>query len=384
MQSLASVVLFACLCLSGCGVESDNPDPMSGVTRVGDVLGDTETNGGDFARAEMVRKFDFPRDHGPHPEYRSEWWYLTATMQNSAGDEFGMQFTLFRRALRASPFGDSAWQSGQLYMAHVAITDVAGQRHLYDQRLARGHPASAGVELTPQYRAYLEDWVLEGFVGDGEMGPVELDLKVKSGVGFSLEIHLAQTQPILLQGDRGLSAKGPGQASYYYSIPSMAVRGHVEIAGERHHLAGKGWLDREWSTSVLGSDLVGWDWFAIHLDDNSELTLFQLRRKDCRPDVYNKALALDEYAVRRDFAAGELSFQPQKYWRDAEGTGWPIAWMVTMGADRYQIEAMVPDQIMDTGIRYWEGIVAVSQDGRRIGRGYMEMTGYEGEQSCGG
>ena len=216
------------------------------------------------------------------------------------------------------------------------------------------------------------------------MGPVELDLKVKSGVGFSLEIHLAQTQPILLQGDRGLSAKGPGQASYYYSIPSMAVRGHVEIAGERHQLAGKGWFDREWSTSVLGSDLVGWDWFAIHLDDNSELTLFQLRRKDCRPDAYNKALALDEYAVRRDFAAGELSFQPQKYWRDAEGTDWPIAWMVTMGADRYQIDAMVLDQIMDTGIRYWEGIVAVSQDGRRIGRGYMEMTGYEGEQSCGG
>jgi predicted secreted hydrolase len=388
MRLLVRSFLIGSLLLFGCAPGPETTKRVTGVTRVGDVLGDVDADGDGFARAEAVREFEFPRDHGPHLAYKSEWWYLTATMQNGLGQEFGMQFTLFRRGLSPRPMGESAWQSGQIYMAHVAVTDVSQQLHLHDQRLARGHPDSSGVELEPRYRVFLEDWSLSGFLGGAGGGDVrekvELNLDVKSAAGFNLELQLTQSQAILLQGDMGLSAKGPNQASYYYSLPQMTVRGNVVVNNNRHTVTGKAWLDREWSTSVLGSDLVGWDWFAIHFDSNAELTLFQLRRKDCQPDSFDRALSLDASGTRLDYTASELSLEPVQFWRDDTGTDWPIAWQVDLGGERYHIAALVPDQLMETGIRYWEGIVAVSQAGRRIGTGYMEMTGYEGVKLCEG
>lgn len=364
------------------GEEAGNPVQVD--LRVGQVLGGD--GGENFAKADRVRQFIFPRDHGPHTDFRSEWWYVTANLMSASGEEFGMQFTLFRQALTPHSEGASRWRSGQIYMAHAALTDVSNAVHRHDQRLSRAHPEVAGVEVESRFRGFLEDWVLQGSVEDN----VHLSLDVSSARDFGLQLEMQQTQPFLYQGDRGLSAKGPDQASYYYSLPDMAVTGQVTSGDTTHEVTGKAWLDREWSTSVLAEGVVGWDWFALHFDDGGEITLFQLRREDCRMDPYNQATRLSPDQVRKNYSAAEFELVPTRFWRDSNDTSWPVAWRLKMGDQtrerelqhELQIEALLDDQLMETGIRYWEGAVAVNLDGRRVGRGYMELTGYEGEATC--
>lgn len=351
----------------------------SGAVRVGQVLGGGHEDEG-FDRAEVIREFVFPDDHGAHPSFKTEWWYLTANLRGENEEEFGVQFTLFRHALSRLPQGKSAWQSGQIYMAHIALTDVNGKRHWHDQRLSRGHPESAGVEIAPKFRAFLENWELSGEVAD----PVSLNLTANSARGFRMQLRLRQTQPILLQGDQGLSAKGAGQASYYYSFPSMAVTGEVGMDEQVYTVQGKAWLDREWSTSVLNDAQSGWDWFALHFDDGAEATLFNLRRHDCSLDPYNQALHLDANGARTDYEAEEFSLRPLRFWMDEDGTSWPVSWNLRLANASYELKALVDDQVMDTGIRYWEGAVGVFKDSVRIGSGYMELTGYEGDAVCEG
>lgn len=371
-------VLVACLAACGDQPVSDGRDEtFGGLTRVGDVLGGADEG---FSRAVKPRAFVFPRDHGAHPRFKSEWWYLTSTLKTSAGEDLGVQFTIFRQALRPTPAGEGLWQSGQVYMAHIAVSDVAKATHLHDQRLARAHPAGAGVELEPQFRVFVEDWQLSGTFGEA----ARFSVVAKSAEGFSIELDLIQKQPILRQGEEGLSRKGPDQASYYYSYPALAVEGKIEIGKTMHEVVGKGWLDREWSTSVLGEGLLGWDWFALHLEDERELTFFQLRRKDCRVDSFNHGTMLSAQGERVDYQAAELKISPARTWRDGTGTEWPIDWSVDLGGERFEIVALFPDQVMSTGITYWEGIVAVRQAGERIGTGYLEMTGYSGEARCAG
>lgn len=341
------------------------------------ALGSGEGTAAGFTRADRIREFVFPRDHGPHPSYRSEWWYLTAVVSTAGPEarEFGIQFTLFRQGLEArngaTPVpnnGPEAWRSGQGYMAHVALSDINARRHIAAERFSRGHPALAGARADP-FRVHLDDWQLAST--DDAFSPLRLTV---DAADFSADLLLTATRPAILQGDRGLSRKGPDNASYYYSMPRLAARGEIAVGGSSHAVSGLAWIDREWSTSVLGDAYQGWDWFALHLDDGRDLMLYQLRRLDGRTDAYD-AGSLGNGKVSRTLAAGDFSLTPIEHWR-----GWPVAWELVIRGDereRYVVRAAINDQVMDTAVRYWEGVVQVEDDnGQRRGAGYMELTGY--------
>ncbi len=349
--------------------------------RISAVLGERDLVG--FNQATQPREFVFPQDHGLHPGYRSEWWYITAVLKDADGREFGVQYTLFRQALTPTPTGAGPWHSGQAYMAHVAVTDVDNNRHFHDQRFVRGHPKLAGVTAADGFRAWLEDWVLEGLNVDAR----QFDLRLLAPTTrFDLDLELRQQQPIVLQGDAGLSHKGVGAASYYYSMPRMQISGAIEIDGQRHEVTGLGWLDREWSTSVLPVGVAGWDWFALQFFDASSLMAFRLRREDGLRDEYDHGLRVPTFnsAAQSADASGtvlgteDFELTPMRYWEDKTGIHWPVGWQLSLKDEQFFIEALVDDQLMDTGILYWEGIVGVTDaDGTSVGRGYMELTGYD-------
>lgn len=326
-----------------------------------------------FARAERPISFVFPRDHGPHPAFRSEWWYLTAVLADDQGREFGVQFTLFRQGLEprrgehTATAGAAAWRSGQIFMGHAAVSDVSARRHWQDERLARGHPALAGAQASP-FQAYIEGWRLAS-VGQ-RFWPLRLTVSTRQ---FAIDLSLAGVKPVVAQGEGGLSRKGPDNASYYYSIPRIDAHGSVAVAGAEHTVRGSAWLDREWSTSVLAAEYAGWDWFALRLEDHRDLMLYRMRRVDGKPDHYNAGAVIDAAGQARILSAADFSLTALETWR-----GWPVAWRLTLRGEprAYTIRAAFEDQVMDTAVRYWEGVVYVDDDDRRLGVGYMELTGY--------
>jgi len=363
---LALVVLAT---VAGCGDGTAPPGPTLDRLRLGAVVGAADDAG--FARAKVPRSFEFPRDYGPHPSFRSEWWYLTMMLEDAEGREFGAQFTAFRQALAPVSVSANPWQTNQVYLAHLGLTDVAAGRHLSAERLARGHPALAGARAQP-FGVWLEDWILE------ERGS-SWWLSARAPE-FALSLAVEPVKPVVLQGEGGLSRKGPNQASYYYSIPRLSVAGTVSVGDDLREVHGSAWFDREWSTSVLGQDHTGWDWLALQLDDGSEFMGFRLRREDGRRDPYDHGLAVAPDGDARRLGAEDFRLLPERFWRDPHGTSWPVSWTVELATVRWRVTAALDDQRMDTAIDYWEGLVHVfDPSGARIGRGYMELTGYGDE-----
>lgn len=379
-----AIFWLACgVLLTACEQPSQQADvPLVGL-RVTDVLGADERGG--FARAQQVIDFEFPRDHGPHPAFRSEWWYLTAALEDASGKRYGVQFTLFRQALTAQAVGESAWQSGQAYLAHLALTDVSVRQHYADQRFARQHPANAGVNLEP-FRAYLADWQLvEQDTSNSSGWPLKLLASGRdqaSDTEFAVALDIVSTRPPVLQGDQGLSHKGPGEASYYYSMPRLAVSGSLVLQGSRRTVTGLAWLDREWSTSVLSQGVIGWDWLALHLIDGRELMAFRLRRRDGERDPYDHGLLVEQGASTL-LKPADYTLTPTRFWQDGSGGRWPVAWTLTLASgEQLMIEALVDDQLMRLGLVYWEGLVEVSDaTAAHLGYGYLELTGYANEES---
>ena len=357
------VLLFG----NGCEQEQPLQGYPAGQLRLGSVLGDSDLTG--YAVADQIRRFDFPADHGSHPAFRSEWWYLTLVLDDTGGRALGVQFTLFRQSL--SPDRDAvinSWQTPDVYLGHFAVSDVAGGTHQGAERFARGHPRLAGVSVEP-FRLWLEDWRLES-AGDHWRLVAETPTH---GVDLNLEMN----QPVVLQGEDGLSRKGPGQASYYYSIPGIPVKGSVRIGDSTRAVSGRGWLDREWSTSVLGKDQVGWDWFALQLDDQRKIMVYQLRRRDGSRDAYDQGVLVGADGETRRLGPVDFSLRPERYWTDEQGTRWPVKWELRILGQSWQVVASLEDQKMDTTVSYWEGMVDVyDAAGALIGRGYLEMTGY--------
>ena len=364
----AIALVGAGLMLSACGETRSGPTTPG--LRLADVLGGSAA--GEFEVADRVVPLSFPADHGAHPEFRSEWWYLTVALRSAAGEEFGVQFTLFRQALQPGGGEDGAdpWRSGQVFLGHLALTDVTRQRHYEAERLARGHPRLAGVRGAP-FVAWIEGWRL------ASTGPSFLPLRLSAHTeDFAVDLVLETARPPALQGDRGLSAKGAENASYYYSMPRMHATGTLRRAAGTAPVSGVGWLDREWSTSVLADEYAGWDWFALHLDDGRDLMVFQLRRRDERPDDYDQGLLIDA-GGQRHLDADDFDLAVEREWRDRRGVRWPVAWRLQFDGATLLVEAAVDDQVMDTSIRYWEGLVHLrTPEGRRVGSGYMELTGY--------
>lgn len=331
-----------------------------------------------FSRAVQPRPFQFPHDHAAHPDFRNEWWYVTGNVQTADGRQFGYQVTWFRIALTPDkPVSDSAWATNQVWMAHVALTDVQANEHWHDQRFARGAAGLAGQSVQP-FRVWLEDWQMVGN-GAGEF-PWAIAVKAHD---FTLNLQLRPQKPPVLQGNQGLSQKSSevGNASYYYSLTRLQTLGEIYRDGQRFTVMGESWLDREWSTSVLGADQAGWDWFSLQLADGHELMFYRLRKKSGETDTHSAGKWVLPDGSAQTLLSDAVELKPVRYWRAARGARYPVVWEMRLPKQQRQwrIEAVVDDQLMQTGITYWEGAVRVVDvgSGEVLGRGYLEMSGYE-------
>lgn len=361
---------------------------------VGAVLGGGADAG--FSVADEPRDFLFPADHGPHPAFRSEWWYLTAHLEDDAGRAYGLQFTLFRQALapplRVPAPDASAWRTRQVWMAHLALTSEQ-DGHRVAERFARGALDLAGVRAAP-FAAWLDDWRLEAEPGAGNAGiagglfPLRLVARVPAsearpaGVGFAVDLQLTTAKAPVLQGDAGLSRKSDraGNASYYYSLTRLPAAGEVRLGDRRLRVTGLGWLDREWSTSALDPGQTGWDWFALHLDDGRDLMLYRIRRADGSVDAASAGVLVARDGERTPLAPGDWRLEPLETWADGEGAAWPVAWRLVLpgrGVDGV-VRAVVKDALNRVSVRYWEGMVCLDPATAEAasGCGYLELTGY--------
>jgi predicted secreted hydrolase len=356
--------------------------PTLGATlSLAEALGTTDAAG--FERALAPRPFVFPADHGPHPTFRTEWWYWTGNLRASGGEgarRFGFQLTFFRTALAPTLLPRrSAWISRDVYLAHLAVTDVEAGRFQARDRWARGALDLAGAARSP-LRVWLGDWVAEA-PDAGEGWP----LRLRAGDGdLRIDLTVSRGKPPVLQGDRGLSRKsaGEGNASYYYSLTRMPVAGQVMTDGRAFTVDGLAWMDREWSTSALAPDQVGWDWFALQLDDGRELMLYLLRTRDggVSPESQGTLVAAD--GATRVLGRDAVAVEVLDHWTSPRGgTRYPGRWRIRVATEDLDITVtpLLADQELDLAVRYWEGAVRVegTAGGARLrGTGYVELVGY--------
>lgn len=364
--------------LLGCG-DPISRQESSGFEAMGlvEALGGGDSSG--YLRALAPREFVFPDDHGAHEGFRNEWWYVTGNLDTAEGARVGFHITFFRVALAPEFAGDAAfrespWVTRHIWMGHSAITDMARDRHVSEERFAREAAGLAGA-LENGTRIWLEDWSLSGL--DGEVWQLDF------GAGdYRLRLDVQPLREPVLQGDRGLSQKGreAGNASFYYSVPRLGVRGElVDEMGSRA-VSGQAWLDREWSTSVLEDGQVGWDWFALQFDSGDDLMFYQLRRDDGSTDGLSKGRWMPFDAADRALSIEEVDLRPLRHAIMPSGRRYPVVWSMRLresGAE-WTIAAVRDVQEMDSFIPYWEGAVDIlDAAGRRIGRGFVEMTGYD-------
>ncbi|MFA8386822.1 MAG: lipocalin-like domain-containing protein [Pelagibaca sp.] len=307
--------------------------------------------------------FDFPQDHGAHPEYRIEWWYLTANLQGPDGTAYGVQWTLFRSAL--APETREGWSDPQVWFAHAAVTTP--DRHLVAERIARGGIGQAGVTVDP-FDAWIDDWRM--------VGPSFDDLTLTArGDAFAYDLGLQAKGPLVFHGEGGFSVKSAqGQASYYYSQPYYEVTGTLTLPDGDVPVTGTAWLDREWSSQPLAETQSGWDWFSLSFASGDKLMGFLLREED--GGAFTSATWIAPDGTTTAYPDGAFRAQPLD-WHEVAGRDVPTTWSVQLpdkGID-VTVQALNPDAWMALSIPYWEGPVTV--EGTHEGRGYLEMTGYE-------
>lgn len=342
-----------------------------------------------YRRAGEVRDFAFPRDHGPHPGFKTEWWYLTGNLEASGERHVGYQFTLFRVALAppdtgrsvrmAAPDGDTSdWATDQLYMGHFTVSDVQNERFYAFERFSRAAAGLAGAQAVP-FRVWLEDWTLAG-TDDGAAFPARIRAAEE---GVAIDLTVAPRKPHVLQGDRGLSQKGSehGNASYYYSYTRLTTEGTVALGGDTLRVAGQSWMDREWSTSALGEEQVGWDWFALQLDDGRDLMYYQIRQTDDTPSPYTEGVLVDEEGSTARLRRADVALSVLDHWTSPTGAVYPARWRVRVPGEDLDLTVTpyFEQQELDVSVQYWEGAVRIegTADGQPVsGSGYVEMTGY--------
>jgi predicted secreted hydrolase len=322
----------------------------------------------------------FPEDFGSHPNFRTEWWYVTGWLTTARGQPLGFQITFFRSKPATDESNPSAFAARQLLIAHCAISDPRHAGLWHDQRIRRAGfgLAEAGSGDT---NVWIDRWALRRRAGAGNadgsyLATVDAD-------ELSLQLTLAVTQPPLLNGDSGFSRKGPAEASasYYYSVPHLKVVGSVRRgAGSAEPVSGEAWLDHEWSSEYLDAGAVGWDWAGINLDDGGALMIFRIR--DARGATRFAGGTLRDAAGRTQiFPPWDLALTPTRHWTSTHtGVVYPVAWRLRAGAQAFELEPLMDDQENDArlsaGTIYWEGAIRALQSGRTVGRGYLELTGY--------
>ncbi|MGH8619857.1 MAG: lipocalin-like domain-containing protein [Burkholderiales bacterium] len=328
-----------------------------------------------YARVTPGTRLRFPQDEGSHPAFRTEWWYVTGSLETAAGGHapLGFQLTFFRTRPNTSSDNPSAFAPRQLLIGHVALADPAHGRLLHVERIAR---EGFGLATAREGRTevVLDRWSLRA---EGE------HLIARAATPeLAFDLVLTRTQPPLLNGAGGYSRKGPDPraASYYYSLPQLAVSGSVSARSERTAVTGTAWLDHEWSSDYVAAGAVGWDWCGINLDDGGALMAFRMRGADGH-SVWAGATRRTPGGQDRTYEAAAVSFEPLRRWRSPRtGVEYPVGWRLRVGDERYDLEPLLDDSELDarrsTGTIYWEGPVRVSRDNRPAGRGYLELTGY--------
>ncbi len=342
----ARVLLTALFCLA----------PMLAVAQGFAGLGQTAEG---YALPDPETRFRYPEDHGAHPDFRIEWWYITANLTDAEGTPYGIQWTLFRSAL--APGGaaeDQAW------MAHAAVSTPDG--HLSAERLARGGIGQSGVMADP-FSAWIDEWVMEG--------PSLNDITLSAqGTDFRYELTLNAERPFVPQGEEGFSVKSEsGQASHYYSQPFYRVSGELTLPSGVVEVTGQGWLDREWSSQPLSGDQLGWDWVSLHFESGEKLMGFQLRDTD--GGTYTTGTWINADGTPEPLGPAALGMKEVEL-AEVAGREVPIVWDISL-PDRalsVRISAIYPDSWMDTQVSYWEGPVRIT--GSHEGEGYLEMSGY--------
>jgi len=334
----------------------------------------------------------FPRDFGAHPEYRTEWWYVTGWLQaqeaaHAKVPPLGFQVTFFRSRPQIDSRNPSRFAAHQLVLAHVGISDERQRTLVHDQRSARAGFGLAGSS-TADTDVWIDDWRLtrRPLAAGGSRYLASIP---GNRIGF--ELQLDTTQPLLLHGEAGFSQKGPleHQASYYYTQPHLAVSGRVVRDSIPLEVTGRAWLDHEWSSEILAEGAIGWDWIGINLEDGGALMAFRVRDRNgsaIHASATWRPTGAGGVQRPRIFDARAVAFEPRRTWRSARtGATWPVGMRVTLGADSprpwvIDLEALFDDQELDarasTGIVYWEGAVIARSQGRILGRGYLELTGY--------
>lgn len=323
----------------------------------------------DYAQVTPGRAFSFPADHAPHPDFRIEWWYLTANLADSSGAAYGVQWTLFRQALQPGP-QRQGWADQQIWMAHAAATRA--DTHRFSQTFARGGVGQAGVDIRP-FRAWIDAWDMRGSTrtNPDTIAPLTLSAAAKD---FSYELHLDADRPLVLQGDHGYSKKSEHeQASYYYSQSFFKAAGRLTIDGKPIEVTGQAWMDREWSSEPLAADQTGWDWFALHLASGEKLMLYRMRRKDGGSYISGSFISAE--AETRQLAPTDVSMTPQDT-IGIEGHRLPVQWRIAIPSLNLAIQTVPlnPRAWMGTSVSYWEG--PISFHGSHTGVGYLELTGY--------
>ena len=342
------------------------PDGATGVSGTGLLNNAPE----EFLRITGPPSLQFPEDHALHPGYRNEWWYFTGNLEDEDGARYGFQYTLFRFALPAEAPRAGDFATDAIWMAHLAVSDIEGERFLSRERFARDALGMAGATAD---QWWLRDWRVERGAAGWRLT-----------AGFdqaALELTLAPTRPPVLQGDAGYSRKGPepGNASAYYSITRMQARGALTLDGRTRSVSGLAWLDREWGSSQLGEGIAGWDWFALQLADGRDLMLYRLRTAAGAASPFSAGALVEPGGEYRILKRDDFELTPTRTWRDAAGVEWPVAWRVRVpeaGLD-VRVEATFDAQRWRGTVSYWEGAVDVfDAGGDRAGRGYLELSGY--------
>lgn len=328
---------------------------------------------GGHAAARPEYRMTFPRDHGSHPEHRIEWWYATGWLGGTAQPDCGFQITFFRVRPQTATGNPSRFSPEHIIIAHAAIADAKNGRLVHAQRMARQGFGLAGSDHG-NTRVWVDGWQL---LRDGDTYRSRI-----SSPELELALDMTATQAPLLQGVQGYSRKGPGSgsASHYYSLPHLQVSGTLRSDGRLRNVRGSAWLDHEWSSSYLDAAAAGWDWVGINLDDGGALMAFRIR--DRQGGVFWAGGAHRDARGRvRNFNPDEIRFTPLRRWRSPRtGAEYPVAFTIRAGGLEFRTEPLMDDQENDTrattGAVYWEGASAAFQDGRLVGRGYLELTGY--------
>jgi predicted secreted hydrolase len=326
-------------------------------------------------------RYEFPRDYFSHPDFQTEWWYYTGNLKSAEGHKFGFELTFFRQAVSRDPAKTSSWDVKDLYLAHLALSDLDGGKFYHGERTNRSGPGIAGVSETGG-RIWNGNWQIRSEGSDQKLQAIQ--------ERFQLDLTLHSEKPPVIHGEHGVSQKGEGggRASHYISLTRLATTGSIELDGRKFEVSGTSWMDHEFFTQQLAADQTGWDWLSLRLADNTELMLFHIRRKDGSIDPHSAGTYIDAQGSTTHLHESDFVLEPlAERWKSlATGADYPVRWKIAVPNLGIELEVKTPLESQElTGKtklapNYWEGAIVLS--GKRnaqtmSGVGYLEMTGYD-------